>query len=250
LTFNDKIQLKNSFFKVSKNKFDANLELVFWDTGSILVPEISINIMNLDSAAIYSINSDSFFVNIVSVKEKNLTLNSGSNGILPIKGPVEIQNNENLSLILKIILLVAISFGIVSLWKKRIKKEFSTEASLSYQKPFEVALKKLELMKKSDISNKELKKDFYVKISFIIREYIETSFFIRSLEMTTEEIRNNSEILPFDRSLAMELVSILSLADLVKYAKDDKDAGQCLKSLESSIEFVKKSSVKLLAIDD
>ena len=250
MTFNDKIQLKNSFFKVSKNKFDANLELVFWDTGSIVVPEISINIMNLDSAAIYSINSDSFFVNIVSVKEKNLTLNAGSNGILPIKGPVEIQNYENLYLILKIILLVIISFGIVSLWSRRIKKEFSVEDNLSYQKPFEIALKKLEIMKKSDISSKELKKEFYVKISFILREYIETSFFIRSLEMTTEEISNNSEILPFDRSLAMKLVSILSLADLVKYAKDDKNTGQCLKNLESSIEFVKKSSVKLLAIGD
>ena len=248
MTFNDEIQLKNSSFKVSKNKFDANLELVFWDTGSILVPEISINIMNSDSASIYSINSDSFFVNIVSVKEKNLTLNAGSSGILPIKGPVEIQNYKNLYLILKIILLVVISLGIVSLWSKRIKKELSAENSLSYQKPFEIALKKLEIMKKYDISTKELKKEFYVKISFILREYIETSFFIRSLEMTTKEISNNSEILPFDRNLAMELVSILSLADLVKYAKDDKDTDQCLKNLEGSIEFVKKSSVKLLTI--
>ena len=38
---------------------------------------------------------------------------------------------------------------------------------------------KLEDLKSSDLSKKSHKKDFYIKLSFIIREYIEKSFFMR-----------------------------------------------------------------------
>jgi len=242
--------VKSSSFDVKKNKFDANFELIFWDTGSISIPEISIDIMSADSAVIYSINSDSLIVNVVSVKEKNLNLKSGSDGILPIKGPVEIQSYENINLILKIVLLIVFGYAIISLWRKRIKKEFSSKSPQYYQKPSVIALEKLEKMKQSDISKNNLKKEFFVEISFVLREYIENSFFIRALEMTTEEIVGNSQMLPLDKDLTIKLTSILEHADLVKYAKHDKDDQQCLKDLENSIVFIKKSSSKFLTLVD
>ena len=118
LIFNEDLQLRSSSFNAKKNNYEAILELVFWDTGSIVIPEISINIMNSDSITTYSIVSDSILMDVVSVKEKNINLNAGSDGILPIKGPVEIQSYENLFLILKIILLIIIGYWIISLWRK------------------------------------------------------------------------------------------------------------------------------------
>ena len=250
LIFKEDLQLRSSSFNAKKNNYEAILELVFWDTGSIVIPEISINIMNSDSITTYSIVSDSILMDVVSVKEKNINLNAGSDGILPIKGPVEIQSYENLFLILKIILLIIIGYWIISLWRKRIKNESSPQNSNIYRKPFEIALEKLEKINLSNISNNELKKEFFVSISFILREYVENTFFIRALEMTTEEIAEFSETFPFENNLSIKLISILRTADLVKYAKDDRGIHQCLKDHESSVDFVKKSSRKVFAIDD
>ena len=244
------MQLKSSTFNAKKKYFDAIFELVFWDTGRMAIPEIGINIMGEDSSIISTINSDSIWVNVISVKEKNLSLSALSDDIIPIKGPVEVQSYENLKLVIKIILLILIGCVIFLLWRKRIKEDLLLENLQNNQKPYDAALKKLKRLKKSDISSKQHKKEFFVEISFILREYIENSFFVRALEMTTEEINQNSYILPFDDNEVIDLVSIFRNADLVKYAKYDIDDDQCIKFLERSIAFVKQTSSKLLVLAD
>ena len=224
--------------------------MVFWDTGRTAIPEIDINVMDQDSSIISIISSDSIWVNVISVKEKNVILSSLSDDILPIKGPVEVKSYEDLKLIIKIILLIMIGCGIFLLWRKRIKEDSSSENTQNQQKPYEIALKKLKRLKKSDISSKKYKKVFFVDISFILREYIENSFFVRALEMTTKEIHQNSHMLPFNKNQIIDLVSIFRNADLVKYAKYDIDDDQCLKDIDRSIAFVKQTSSKLLVLAD
>ena len=250
LRFKDNLQLQNSSFSPNRNNFEANLELVFWDTGYIVIPEIEINILNLDSVKLYSINSDSIIVEVVSVKEKNMNLSPGSDGILPIKGPVKVQTYEDLYLALKIITLAIIAYGIISLWKKRSKKELEKVDRSNYVMPTNIALMKLEKLKQFELSSEVSKKDFFVKISLILREYIENSFFIRALEMTTEDISDNYELFPFDSDLVTELTSILQRADMVKYAREKKDREQCMKYLKRSISFVKISSKNLIYLGD
>ena len=250
LRFKDNLQLQNSSFSPNRNNFEANLELVFWDTGYIVIPEIEINILNLDSVKLYSINSDSIIVEVVSVKEKNMNLSPGSDGILPIKGPVKVQTYEDLYLALKIITLAIIAYGIISLWKKRSKKELEKVDRSNYVMPTNIALMKLEKLKQFELSSEVSKKDFFVKISLILREYIENSFFIRALEMTTEDISDNYDLFPFDSDLVTELTSILQRADMVKYAREKKDREQCMKYLKRSISFVKISSKNMIYLGD
>ena len=250
LRFKDNLQLQSSSFSPNRNNFEANLELVFWDTGYIVIPEIEINILNLDSVKLYSINSDSIIVEVVSVKEKNMNLSPGSDGILPIKGPVKVQTYEDLYLALKIITLAIIAYGIISLWKKRSKKELEKVDRSNYVMPTNIALMKLEKLKQFELSSEVSKKDFFVKISLILREYIENSFFIRALEMTTEDISDNYDLFPFDSDLVTELTSILQRADMVKYAREKKDREQCMKYLKRSISFVKISSKNMIDLGD
>ena len=94
------MQLKSSAFNAKKNYFDGIFELVFWDTGRIAIPEIGINIMAEDSSILSTINSDPIWVNVISVKEKNVSLSMISDDILPIKGPVDVRSHEDLKLII------------------------------------------------------------------------------------------------------------------------------------------------------
>ena len=81
-------------------------------------------------------------------------------------------------------------------------------------------------------------KEFYVKLSHILREYTENSLFIKTLEMTTEEIKSNRELLPFSDNCIETYLNILSTADMAKYAKFYNDADQCKSDLIHSKNFV------------
>ncbi|MBO99877.1 MAG: hypothetical protein CMG34_01455 [Candidatus Marinimicrobia bacterium] len=249
--FDNSIELRSLLTKLKNNSTIAELEIVFWDTGSIAIPELNLNILNKDSLLLYSMASEEIVIDILSIKEKNPDLIDISNDILPIKEPVPVNLKRSFTRLLQFILLLFILLSIILLWKKRLKtskiedlQPFKTENSIS------IAKKKLEDLKSSDLAKKSHKKDFYIKLSFIIREYIENSFFIRTLEMTTDELEQNRSIFPFDERLINNLIKILSMSDLVKYAKYDNSRDKCLLELEDAIDFVDKSSSYLFKIEE
>ena len=249
--FDNSIELRSLLTKLKNNSTIAELEIVFWDTGSIAIPELNLNILNKDSLLLYSIASEEIIIDILSIKEKNPDLIDISNDILPIKEPVPVNLKRSFTRFIQFILLFFILLSIILLWRKRLKtskiddlQPFKTENSIS------IAKKKLEDLKSSDLAKKSHKKDFYIKLSFIIREYIENSFFIRTLEMTTDELVQNRSIFPFDERLINNLIKILSMSDLVKYAKYDNSRDKCLLELEDAIDFVDKSSSYLFKIEE
>ena len=249
--FDNSIELRSLLTKLENNSTIAELEIVFWDTGSIAIPELNLNILNKDSLLLYSMASEEIIIDILSIKEKNPDLIDISNDILPIKEPVPVNLKRSFTRLIQFILLFFILLSIILLWRKRLKtskiddlQPFKTENSIS------IAKKKLEDLKSSDLAKKSHKKDFYIKLSFIIREYIENSFFIRTLEMTTDELEQNRSIFPFDERLINNLIKILSMSDLVKYAKYDNSRDKCLLELEDAIDFVDKSSSYLFKIEE
>ena len=249
--FDDSIELRSLLTKYQNNSSIAELEIVFWDTGSIAIPELNLNILNKDSLLLYSMASDIKTIEILSIREKNPDLIDISNDILPIKEPVPVNSRRSFSQSIKFILLFFILLSIIVLWRKRLKtskikdvQSFKTENYVSITK------KKLEDLKNSDLAKKSHKKEFYIKLSFIIREYIENSFFIRTLEMTTDEIERNRNIFPFDEKLINSLIKILSTSDLVKYAKYDNSRDKCLLELEDAIDFVDKSSSCIFNLEE
>ena len=249
--FDNSIELRSLLTKLENNSTIAELEIVFWDTGSIAIPELNLNILNKDSLLLYSMASEEIIIDILSIKEKNPDLIDISNDILPIKEPVPVNLKRSFTRLIQFILLFFILLSIILLWRKRLNiskiddlQPFKTENSIS------IAKKKLEDLKSSDLAKKSHKKDFYIKLSFIIREYIENSFFIRALEMTTDELEQNRSIFPFDERLINNLIKILSMSDLVKYAKYDNSRDKCLSELEDAIDFVDKSSSYLFKIEE
>ena len=65
-----------------------------------------------------------------------------------------------------------------------------------------------------------LSKEFYADLSHISREYIETKYFVRALEMTTEEIQEFRSLFPLGDDLFFDWTQFLTDADMVKYARE------------------------------
>ena len=245
--FDNFLELRNLSTKNENNKTVARLEIVFWDTGLISIPELDINFLNRDSTLAYSMKSDSLDIEVVSIKDKNPSLTDISDDILPIKEPVPINLSMPLALIIQVVLLVILLFGIILLWRERVSAAVPIDNhSKRAENPAHIAMKKLDELRKFDLDQENHKKEFYIQLSFILREYLENSFFIRTLEMTTQEIDSNRNIIPFETDLIDKLIKVLSMADLVKYAKYDKNSDKCFSDLEDGVFIIEASSKFLI----
>ena len=103
---------------------------------------IKINFLNIDSTFDFSLNADSLNVYVISINEKEPTLQISSNGdIMPIKDPVPVKFPLPWKNIILLLLLLLIFLCITFIWKKRLKVNISFEEKQKFRdKPNVVAL--------------------------------------------------------------------------------------------------------------
>lgn len=108
-----------------------------------------------------------------------------------------------------------------------------------------VALRSLDKLRAQKLLDKGDVKEFHTQLSIIVRRYIEDRYKILALEQTTREIlidlfKQGSNI-PYDKELLEEL---LSLADLVKYAKGEPSLEENEAKLNEAYNFVKSTKLE------
>jgi len=220
----------------------GDFELVFWDTGRVAIPGVSINVLNADSSLAYEMKADSMFMEVVSVTEQDPSFKQSGGGIMPIKDPVPVQFPLPWWTIILSLLLIVILITMVIIWNKRLRAEISFEERPDYlEEPDSVALKKLDELDQSGLLNKADIKEFYAQLSLILREYTENSLYIRTLEMTTEEILANRPVFPYTDDQIESYLKILSSSDMAKYAKHVASMDQCAQDLTQSRDLVQQT---------
>ena len=86
---------------------NGKIEIVFWDTGRVVIPGYKIEVLNSDSSFSYFMTSDSMIVNVISITEKDPTLLSSAGKIMPIKDPVPVKIPLTWTDIILIILMIS-----------------------------------------------------------------------------------------------------------------------------------------------
>lgn len=146
------------------------------------------------------------------------------------KGPVDIKKpygapvtlKEVTPYILGVILIGALIFFLFYYIQRRRKnKPLFVKPPKPKEPAHIIALRELDRIKDEKLWQTEHLKDYYSMVSDTLRTYIEDRFNIQAMEYTTEEtiqaFERQEELLS-GKSLE-ELKSILSLSDLVKFAK-------------------------------
>ena len=138
----------------------------------------------------------------------------------PLKGPVPVKDIWPIKNIILLILIIITIYCIILVWRRRKPKQYSKLDYTFSEDPKERALRRIQ-----ELSLSQFTKDFYTELSHISREYIEAKYFVRTLEMTTNEIKESRLLFPIENSWFNEWIIFLSLADQVKYALElpDKD---------------------------
>ncbi len=238
----DPLEIRSSEFSTSGLENIGRYEIVFWDTGKVVIPGVAITILNMDSSFAYDMTADTMFMEVVSITEQDPSFKQSGGGIMPIKDPVPVRIPLPWQTIILSILLLGILIAIGLIWKKRLKADVSYEERPEYLKePDIIALEKLDNLDQSGLLEKGEIKEFYAQLSLILREYTENSLYIRTLEMTTEEIRENRPVFPYTDDQIASYFKILSGADMAKYAKHIAALDQCSQDMVLSRNIVKET---------
>ena len=237
--FNEPLEVRQLEPLYNENGKIAGIDYILsvWDTGMVVIPTIAVNVFKPDSTLDFVVNTDSIEINVVSIVAK-----TGSQSMRPIKGPVPVSRRWPMTTIILVLLLAGILYGLYVIYGKRVPTEhIEVETVQSSKTADEMALEKLNHLKGSKYLQSGEIKEFYVQLSYILREYVENSVYIKTLEMTTEEIKQYRSVIPFDRDQLGIWMDILQRADLSKYAKSDPEKMICHEDLAAGETFVKNT---------
>ena len=111
----------------------------------------------------------------------------------------------------------------------------------------EVALEKLDIIREQKIWQSGQQKEYHTQLTDVVREYIARRFWVSSTEQTSDEtLRAMRPLLSEKKELFEQLRKMLTLADLVKFAKWTATPDENELSLRNAYTFVKETTVESL----
>ena len=136
---------------------------------------------------------------------------------------------------LAVLLLLAI--GVLLYLRTRYRQHI--EELLKPPSPEEVAARELKELLSQNLHGQRQYQDFYVRLTGIVRRYIESTTGLRAPEQTTEEfLRDMREKRIFPAERSTKLARFLEAADLVKYAGQQPGDEEIEDSIHRAREFV------------
>ncbi len=144
-------------------------------------------------------------------------------------------------------LLLAI-FAILAVWfimyyfRKRKKQQPIFRRERPPEPAHVIAIRELDKLKAEKLWQQQQLKQYYSRLTEIVRTYIERRFHIKAMEQTTDEILTDFRNEDIDTDINYDLLrSLLNLADLVKFAKQEPLPDENVQNIENAYTFVKNT---------
>lgn len=207
----DSMTVKNQgFYKNNETIYGTYFHIIAWDTGKFSTPVYHIELLNKNN-----IIKSKLKVEDLSFKIKSILDESKIDDFRPIKGPVPVNDIIKIKLIFLLTTFLIISYLLFKIFKNRQKYIYYKKTYIKKKNPKKIVLDRLENLKSNG-----LVKDFYTELSHLSRQYVEDMYFLRTLEMTTIQIKDNRRLFDFNDEDFLFWVSFLDKADSVKYSKN------------------------------
>lgn len=104
--------------------------------------------------------------------------------------------------------------------------------------PYELALRQLERLKSEKLCENGLEKEYYTRLTEILRNYLDSRFGINAMEMTSSQIIRSLNRNPETKPSAPVLDRILEMADFVKFAKARPLPDENTTAFNNAVKFV------------
>lgn len=134
--------------------------------------------------------------------------------------------------------LIALAIAVFILYKKNGKSLLPVRKIVP---PYELAMRRLSELKRKRLHEQGHNKAYYTELTDILRQYLGGRFRIFALEMTSsqilDELAKNKETAPF----AKELKPMFTVADFVKFAKQDSTPDENIRSYNAVERFIEQT---------
>jgi hypothetical protein len=222
--------IKTSKIDTNEGVISQEFVITCWDTGIYFIPPISFSSNNITDEKNITVRS--------IILDKSAQLKDIK---IPLEEPIGWQD------IWPWLLGILIIIFIIYLMKKYvfIKKEIKKNILPLKVIPAHIsAMKQLNKLEKDRIWENGDTKDYYSQLSYILRSYLENRFKFIALELTTEEILNNLKSKVKNKDLN-NIKTLLTRADLVKFAKSQPIKSENIESVSEAKLFVEKTKEKV-----
>ncbi len=173
----------------------------------------------------------------VTIKVSSVIAAGETPGVMEIAGPVSVENPVPWGRYGALFLLLAAAAG-AAYWYKFIRVVPSPPPPLPIP-PHVRALEALEAIEREKLVEKGLYKEYYIRVSDVLRHYMEEQFQLRAPERTTEEflaeIQHNA-VLGLQEQLLLR--AFLRHCDLVKFAKAEPSPEEIRETYQTCEKFI------------
>jgi hypothetical protein len=157
--------------------------------------------------------------------------------IKPYRAPVTV--GEILPWVLLVIFLGFIIWIVIKYLRKLERKKNGIEVIINSDPAHVIAFRELEKLREEKLWQNGQIKSYYTKLTDILRQYLENRFKVFSLELTTYETLDALVKTGFKKDESYnQLKSVLTGADLVKFAKYNPEPSENELHFQSSWNFV------------
>lgn len=219
------------------------LTLSVYETGDFHIPSLDVTWIDEDGNQ-GQISSEKQFIRVKSilVHEEEITPK-------PLKGPVSASPRlyYKIQAVMVVILSVVLFVVFFKMFRRfQRKKQYLLESAPEPILPAHViALEKLNALSEKAYLNQGKIRQFFIELSEITREYTGRRFAFQAMEHTTGEIRRDMKSLQIETQIQSDILNVLELSDMVKFAKllpEDESCRLAMERVYKIIETTKEDS--------
>lgn len=193
-------------------------------------------------AAVASGSRDTAFSEIMPLKILPVEVDTLAMELKPFAGTADIPLKWHdyipmwvLWMLLGLAVGAVVVAGVMSL--TRLKKKKAEERARPIP-PYEQALRDLSALRLLRLADTGREKEFYTRLTDILRRYLDGRFGINAMEMTSGQIVHAMRSNPQTRLRSEEVREVLRVADFVKFAKERPLANDNERALARAFQFV------------
>jgi len=220
----------------NKYRFTQRLVVTCFDSGAYVIPPFVFMYEKPGFNTLFPASTDSIFLYFHTVEVDT------SQAIKDIKGPLDepITFEEYVGYILVALGIILISFAVWYFWRKHKLRPTKPKFHYDPKIPADIFAKtELEKLEKEKLWQAGFVKQYYSRLTDILRLYIQRQLNFQALEMTTDEILNTIKNERIAHNNIAILEFILRVADLVKFAKSiplPDENGRCMSDAYQIVE--------------
>jgi hypothetical protein len=211
--------------------------LAVFQTGDLVLPPWPVEVR---ADSLWAIAwSDSVRLSVRSVLDDSLA----QAGLRDLKPQAELPISRWPWIIAGAVLVAAVA-GLVWWLRRRRRPRAEVVPLRPLRPPHDVALEDLRRLEAQHLPVDGKFKEYYVRLTEILRRYLEDGFGVAALEETTEEVLFDLERHRFDRGERHRIGGLLAEADLVKFAKHEPTIEDCRRSLDQVRDCVRATAAR------